>query len=204
MKRLSDHKEALYGLVVCGGESSRMGRDKSLLQYHALPQRYHVYQLLRPYCEQVFLACNPRQAAGIDTGYHFVTDDLLFAGHGPMSALLTAFHTFPGRSFLAIGCDYPFLDQQAIEQLLAGRNTTRQAVSFYKEDPAFPEPLLSVYEDSAAETSMAHFRRGSTSLRRVLLALGTHCVLPHHSSIAESVDTPEAFEEARKRLAQSP
>ncbi|MBK8495728.1 MAG: NTP transferase domain-containing protein [Chitinophagaceae bacterium] len=41
-----------YGLVLCGGNSSRMGTDKSMLQYYDKPQRYHVYDMLLPFVKR--------------------------------------------------------------------------------------------------------------------------------------------------------
>ena len=46
----------LHGLVVCGGQSTRMGMDKSQLQYHGVPQREWLYELLQPLCEDVYIS----------------------------------------------------------------------------------------------------------------------------------------------------
>jgi hypothetical protein len=67
-----------YGLVVCGGNSSRMGSDKSMLIYYEKPQRYHVYQMLQPFCEKVFISCNEKQATAIEDGYNILADDPSF------------------------------------------------------------------------------------------------------------------------------
>src|SRR4051812_24633015 len=99
--------DPLYGLIACGGKSSRMGFDKSTIVYHGKPQRYHVYNLLQPFCEKIFISCNHEQAASILPEYSFIVDTERAQHRGPIAALVSAFEQFPGASFLLIGCDYP-------------------------------------------------------------------------------------------------
>src|SRR5690242_8452653 len=98
-----------YGIVLCGGQSSRMGKDKSLISYYNKPQRYHVYDMLQPFCEKVIISCNEKQSGGIEKEYDILADHDSYSGIGPMAALLTAFTNFPEKNILLVGCDYPFL-----------------------------------------------------------------------------------------------
>ncbi|MCB0529955.1 MAG: NTP transferase domain-containing protein, partial [Saprospiraceae bacterium] len=43
----------LYGLVLAGGESRRMGTPKSLISYHGMPQYRHAATLLGAYCSKI-------------------------------------------------------------------------------------------------------------------------------------------------------
>ena len=60
------NKNALYGLIMCGGKSSRMGTDKSRIVYQQKEQQYHVYQMLQTFCEKVFISCNAEQGKTIE------------------------------------------------------------------------------------------------------------------------------------------
>ena len=101
-----------FGLVVCGGKSSRKGVDKSMLQYYNKPQRYHLYDMLGPFCEKVFISCNEDQWKNIDKDYSFLADDSLYINTGPIAALLSAFNRFPDKNILLTGCNYPFLTME--------------------------------------------------------------------------------------------
>ncbi|NNE77041.1 MAG: NTP transferase domain-containing protein, partial [Pricia sp.] len=46
----------IYGLVLAGGKSSRMGKDKGLIPYHGMPQREYLYHLLGRVCDKTFLS----------------------------------------------------------------------------------------------------------------------------------------------------
>ena len=137
------------GLVVCGGQSSRMGTDKSLLLYHDKPQRYHLYDMLQPFCENVYISCNKEQAMNMEPGYDLLPDHPSYSNIGPMAALLSAFKEFPQKNILFIGCDYPFLNVVDL-RLFAGYCHTDTAISFYNEKENIYEPLLAWYPCSSA------------------------------------------------------
>lgn len=177
----------------------RMQQDKSLLVYHTLPQRYHVYRLLQPYCDQVFLSCNARQQGTIAAGYTWMTDLNEYAGSGPMSALLTAFTTFPEQDFLFIGCDYPFITATTIERLLQCRED-QLAAACYHTGNGFYEPLLGWYSHRLAAEVRQRFNAGNASLQSLLSALpAAKCQVQQEQELT-SADTPEAFAAARALL----
>ena len=71
----------LNGLVLAGGKSVRMGKDKGLINYHGLPQREHVHQLLEKYTEKTFMSCRPEQVDEFDDSCNVLPDSI--AGLGP-------------------------------------------------------------------------------------------------------------------------
>lgn len=190
---------SLYGLVICGGESTRMGTDKSLLVYYQKPQHEHVADLLAPLCERVILSCNAEQYKTFRTSYPKLTDLPHFAGAGPMSGLLTAFETFPGNDFLVAGCDYPFLTTDELANFLHQTDKDSTAAAFYNQN-AYYEPLLGWYSRSGSSALFNAFENGTRSLQRFLQAENAGKYRPMSERIMRSVDTIEDFRAVKQAL----
>ena len=54
-------KAPLYGLVLAGGRSSRMQRDKATLAYHGRTQLEWAMDLIAPFVERAFVSLRPDQ-----------------------------------------------------------------------------------------------------------------------------------------------
>jgi molybdopterin-guanine dinucleotide biosynthesis protein A len=180
-----------YALVMCGGKSSRMGTDKSMLQYYDKSQRYHVFDMLLPRCEKVFISCNAEQASSIDAGYVFIKDDEIFANIGPMAALLTAFTQFPNKNILLIGCDYPFLKADELEMFSMLCKDT--PTSFYNQEAAIYESMLAWYPYTCFEDLKQMFAAKEFSLQQLLRKNDPIKYIPADINCIRSIDTMEAF-----------
>ncbi len=188
-----------FGLVVCGGNSSRMQADKSLLIYHDKPQRYHIYEMLLPHCERVFLSCSEAQAGTITTGYHFLTDLPMYKDSGPLGALLTGLSIFPGKDILFIGCDYPFLTESELRHFLS-HCKGEKAVSFYNEKEGLYEPLLAWYPERSVDQLKKMYAEKQLSLQQYLKVSTAIKFTPKNKKSITSIDTPAEFIKASEMI----
>lgn len=183
------------GLVVCGGKSSRMGVDKSTLEYFGKQQRYHVYEMLLPFCENVFISCNRQQADTLEPDYSFVTDQPQFEHIGPMAAVLSAFTKFPNKNLLLIGCDYPFLTIDNLQQFsICCKNS--KPIGFYNADAELYEPLLAFYPYYSFTGLKKMFELKQYSLQHFLINTGAEKHLPLDKRSMQSVDTEAEYNKA--------
>jgi len=187
-----------YALVLCGGQSSRMGTDKSMLQYYDKPQRYHVYDMLQPLCEKVFIACNKQQIKSIDAGYKYLQDDENFGIIGPMNALLTAFTKYPDKNILLIGCDYPFLKSGELQSF--SHFCKDEPVAFYNKADDVYEPVLAWYRYSCFNLLKDMYASKQFSLQQLLKQSGAVKYLPTDANCIKSIDSIEAFTQTINRL----
>ncbi|MEP7171295.1 MAG: molybdenum cofactor guanylyltransferase [Bacteroidota bacterium] len=184
----------LFGLVICGGKSNRMGEDKSLLNYNGIPQRYYLYEMLQSLCENVFISCNREQSNSISEKYNFITDEKQFENIGPMAALLSAFENHKDVSFLAVGCDYPFIKKEDLKRLIDARNENALAVSYFNKELSVEEPLLAIYESTSYALIKNNFENKKYSLRYFLQESNALKIFPSMPESIMSIDTSEQYQ----------
>lgn len=186
---------SLYGLVVCGGQSSRMGKDKSLFDYHGQPQRYYLYEMVETLCEKVFISCNKEQAASIPKEFNILVDDAEFENIGPMAALLTAFKHYPDADFLVIGCDYPFINRHHLKKLVTADLSTIPAIAYYNKVTEKFVPLVAMYNHGIRPMLEANFAKGQYSLNSLLREINAYTINAKSTEIIKSVNTNKEYKE---------
>ena len=186
----------LNGLVLAGGQSLRMGRDKGLLDYYGIPQREHMRAMLRSFCKEVFLSCNPSQ--GNDIQAPRIEDR--FLGIGPMGGILSAMQADPCSAWLVVACDLPHLSRLTLEHLLAHRNPSRLATAFKEPGGSFPEPLITIWEPRAFPVLLQALSEGFSCPRKVLMASDIELLDAPDPAELQNVNDPAAYSQALLRL----
>ena len=189
-----------YGLVVCGGKSSRMGSDKSMIVYHHKPQAYYMYDMLLPLCRKVFLSCNMRQTHQYADRYNLLPDLPVYENIGPAAALLTAFNHYPDVNFLAAGCDFPFITNEELKNLLATGERKNTATALYNTIENIYEPLLAWYPAECLRGLGNLVEMEQYSIQQFLRATNAIKINPAHQKLIISVDTPEAFTAVKRQF----
>ena len=154
-----------YGLVLSGGKSTRMGKDKSLIAYHeGKPQRQYVFDLLSDCCENVFTSCRKEQE--IPKPLNPLPDRYDFGG--PINGILSAFALHPDKAWLVVAVDMPNITSQTLLTLLSQRDPNRLATCFLHPLENAPEPLLTLWEPAAFPLLLENAREGNISPRSCL------------------------------------
>ncbi|MEP6673724.1 MAG: molybdenum cofactor guanylyltransferase [Ferruginibacter sp.] len=195
-------KKQLYGLVACGGRSSRMGADKSLLDYHGKSQRYYIYEMLQHFCNAVFISCNELQADEVLPGYWIISDQTCYKNTGPMAALLSAFKEYPSQDFVLIGCDYPFLNESTLHHFLENCSAGKPA-AFYNEQAELYEPLLAFYPASSKIILEQMFEEKKYALQFFLREADATKFIPPDTRSMISADTNETYSLIKEQLRQN-
>lgn len=177
-----------------------MEEDKSLLNYHGIPQRYYLYEMLQSVCEKVFLSSNRNQTYTIPENYNVITDSDKYENIGPMAALLSAFEKYNDVSFLAIGCDYPFIKKEDLKKLAEARNENALAVSYFNKESSVEEPLLALYESASYPLMKRNFENKKYSLRYFLKETGALKIIPSNPESIMSIDTPEQYQDVLHKI----
>lgn len=189
----------LYGLVLAGGFSTRMGQDKALLVYHDRTEVERLVSLLASFCERTLVSIRSDQAkTGAYDAFECVEDrhdDI-----GPMSGLLSAMDRFPDAAWLVVACDMPFLEYEDLNALVQARDPSALATGYRNPEDNYPEPLIAIYEPGMSGVLEQARAVGRFSLRDVLRSMPGHWIDPLHPRSISSVDTPEEYQRIRSRM----
>ncbi|MDG1572923.1 molybdenum cofactor guanylyltransferase [Robiginitalea sp. M366] len=181
------------GLVLAGGQSRRMGRDKGLLEYHGKPQREYLYHQLQPLCSEVYLSLRPGQESDLPDHLPYILDENLY--RGPFNGLLSAHHKFPDAAWLVVACDLPMMDTAALRYLLERRNPQAPATAFATQETGLPEPMAALWEPSGLQQAIGFLEQGeSTCPRKFLIRQEASLVNPEDDLWLANANAPEDYE----------
>jgi molybdopterin-guanine dinucleotide biosynthesis protein A len=197
---LQQAKPILNGLVLAGGQSLRMGFDKGNVNWHGKPQRYHMADMLKPYCNEVFISCRPGQQAEIDVQYPSLEDT--FTGLGPFGAILSAFRERPDSAWLVIACDLPLMDEGTLRNLVAWRNSSSVATAYHSPVTDFPEPLIAIWEPKSYPILLSFLAQGYSCPRKVLINTDITLLNAPEPEVLTNVNTPEELERIKRVIHQ--
>jgi len=190
----------LYGLVLSGGASSRMGQDKGVLDFRGSPQVQNAFGLLGSVCDEVYVSVREQPAGDSPyAGLPLITDR--FIGIGPAGGILSAMHEFPGAAWLVLGCDMPFVTKELLFTLKREREALKLATAFRSGTNGLPEPLCACYEPASRYLFHSHLATGKVSARRLLSRARVKLLDPPDQSLLENVNTPEEYRKAVERMA---
>jgi molybdopterin-guanine dinucleotide biosynthesis protein MobB len=193
------NKSPIYGLVLAGGRSKRMKKDKGSIKYYDQPQTQHVSSMLNKFCENVFVSCREEQADDIHlSGLNLIHDK--FIDMGPAGGILSAMKEFPEATWLVVACDLPYIDDQTIEHLIDNRNPFRSATCFINPIKKWPEPLCTIYEHKAFARFMQFISIGHTCPRKILFNSHVNSIELINKEGLTNANTPEDFKNIKNVL----
>jgi molybdenum cofactor guanylyltransferase len=190
----------LYGLVLAGGWSTRMRRDKAALEIHGgASQLAWSYALLERHCERVFVSVRPEQRVDrVRAGFPQIVDGE--AGRGPIAGIVAAQSAHPRAAWLVLACDLPFVDDAVLARLVAARQATRPIVVYRSTNDGLPEPLCAIYEPESAAAVREAIAAGRHCPRKLVIASGVP-LLEQTSPALGNINTPEELAAAERQLA---
>lgn len=133
----------VWGCVLIGGKSSRMGRPKHLLRREEQTWIERTVGLLRLRTEQVVIAGSGSLPPTLAEALCVDDDPGL---EGPLAGILSAFRRYPDVSWLMAACDLPDLEEGALQWLLGNRASGVLAVLPDLAGDGRVEPLLAYYD----------------------------------------------------------
>ncbi len=193
------------GFVLVGGKSSRMGRDKALLEIAGRPLAARMADLLAPIVARVTLVGNPQHYAQF--GLPVVADG--WPGEGPLGGMVTALDAARAPWCVIVACDLPFLTADWLRFLCeraTGLGEESDVDAIVPESTRGLEPLCAVYRKACGKTLREAFERGTRKVTDALAELQLERIAEMEwrafspdGLLFRNVNMPEDYDAIRRR-----
>jgi len=160
-------KLSMTGIILAGGKSSRMGRDKAFLRFGDGTLLEHLVFLLESIFEETLIVVGQKdKLEGLALGKTKVYEDLIKA-RGPLGGIYTGLCYSKSKASCILTCDMPLVDEVILREL----------VNFWGEDDDVLclenpqgelEPFPGVYSRSSRHLIRLLLERGEAAMHRFL------------------------------------
>ena len=180
----------VYGLVLAGGKSRRMGQDKALLDHNGQSQLAYVAGVLDACVERVFVSTRADQAAEEERAqYEQIVDR--YDEIGPVAGILSALEEKPDVDWLVVACDLPNISEQTIRYLLEHREGGQAFTAFTSSHDGLPEPLCAIYRAGCENIVHRFVDEGMNCPRKILIRSETRLLDQPNPEALNNVNTPD-------------
>ena len=164
-------------MILAGGVGSRLGKEKSLIEFDGRPLIQLSVEKLALLVEDVVVVARGPEQAGLleDLIPHASIACDSVSGYGPVAGLAAGMGLARNEYALAIGCDLPFLNADVINLLFEQARGWDAAVPM--RENGMIEPLHSVYKrDALLSACQKAIEHGERKIRAPLSMLRVKCV----------------------------
>jgi molybdopterin-guanine dinucleotide biosynthesis protein A len=197
---LDGGKTPIWGCILIGGKSSRMGQPKHLItDDHGITWLEHTVEILKPFVDEVVLSGDGALPASL-TGLSRLVD--IPGVVGPLTGILSAVRWLPQVSWLVIACDMPHISAEAVEWLLSHRWPGYWGYVPRMIETSHFEPLFALYDPGAAALFECQALSGEMGIRSIARHPKImNPVIPESLRYGwENVNTPEQLQEIERRV----
>jgi molybdenum cofactor guanylyltransferase len=193
--------------ILVGGKSSRMGRDKVLLEIAGKPLLLRTLELVTPLVAGIALVGDPQLYGNF--GYPILADK--WPNAGPLGAIATALESARQPWTIILACDLPYLTGDWLAWLLdrttkstAGKTAGESVDIFIPETAQGLEPLCAVYRTSCATAIARALDRGVRKVTHAFAGLKVEYISESEwrpfspdGHLFRNMNSPEDYQEAR-------
>lgn len=179
-------KVHITGIILAGGNSSRMGRDKGLMLLNGKPFIGYIIDALRPLVSEIIIVSNHKAYDVFKK--RRVTDEIENAG--PVAGIYSGLKTSTTNLNFIISCDVPLLTTAVLRELLKANQEDIDIIQVASNKQSMP--LIGLYHKRCAPIFYRWLQQGERRLRfTVKQCITKTVILPKELEIyTTNVNTP--------------
>jgi molybdenum cofactor guanylyltransferase len=194
------------GFILAGGRSSRMGRDKAMLEIDGVMMLDRAIGLLKGAGVSATVVGPPDEFERRTLQVPVIADE--WPGIGPLGGIATALREKPATWNLVVACDMPYLTVEWLRFLLQ-RTKASSADAMVPRSERGPEPLCAVYHRRAEAAIREALQQGKRKVTEVVATLKTEYVerdewkaFDSDGFLFKNMNQPADYEEAKAILSR--
>ncbi|MEB3279348.1 MAG: molybdenum cofactor guanylyltransferase [Lyngbya sp.] len=167
---------AIAALILAGGKSSRMGRDKALIEWEGKPFLTRVCQVAGCCCSSVYVLTSwpERYRDIVSESVQFLPESSP-VGQGPLVALTDGLTQIDAEWVLLLACDLPQLQPEILQDWMSQLTEVSQStLAVVPRQESGWEPLCGFYRRTALTALQAFIQQGGRSFQTWLSQVPVH------------------------------
>ena len=184
---MPDKEFNITGVVLAGGQSSRMGKEKSVLLFKEQELIQYSLNALKPYCSTILISSNKE----IHNSFSYTTISDFHHQIGPIAGIYSALKNSETDFVMVLPCDSPMVKPEFVKYLISQiKNDTKAIVPQYA---SHLEPLFAIYHKSVLGTIEEQINKEDYKLVNLLKKINAQLVEVQDCSCFVNINTPEDY-----------
>lgn len=190
----------ITGIILAGGKSSRMGRDKGWIELNNKPLINYAIEALKPYCDQILISSNSKEYKSL--GYPVFEDKI--KNCGPLGGIYSSLLHSSTQRNMVLSCDMPLVSTELIKYVLDKCIEGKLSLPIHGAN--FMEPLCAVYPLEAIQHLEKFIKEGKLKLIDLVNSIPTEQIMIdpsnyfYHPDLFLNINRPGDLERASRLL----
>lgn len=191
----------IYGLLLAGGKSRRMGKDKALLDRDGEPQLAYAARVIGECVDRLFVSTQADQGHDVERRrFEQIVDK--YDDIGPVAGILSALEAHRDVDWLVVACDLPNIETGTMRNLISKRDSARPFTAYKSSYDGLPEPLCALYGPSSFEIVRDFVQDGLVCPRKIMIRSDSQLLSLANPDSLDNVNTPDDLRSSVLRATQ--
>ncbi len=188
--KIGDFRENSIGLLIlAGGKSGRMGREKSTLLLGDKTFSEHIASSMGEYKEKLFST----NGAEVPEGFVAVPDDPDLKWNGPAAGIISGLETTENDWLMVVPCDAPNVDASVAMALWEVASGLEKPAPVLAQNSGGIEPLIALYPRCVADKMRQRLTSGTRKVLDVIADTG-YVLVPMDDKKLVNINWPKDYE----------
>lgn len=147
-------QQSVSGIILAGGKSSRMGRDKALIQWKGRRLVDYLTEAMEPVCDEILISTH--LDSSFFRGYRVIRD--LYSDMGPLAGIESGLREAQNPMVIFASVDTPLLNSELFAFLLNQHGGFDISLAAHE---GVNEPMIGVYSKQVHARLESFIRQGN-------------------------------------------